>query len=228
MSEKREMKKYLEEVKAVSNAAGSIVPSQRAAFKKGFSFSQLPFETQLPMWNYIWKNNGSFWLRVHSYFFLEKYVAKKELHNAIWNASASWQEDVDDWGLCDALAKINTKVLETYPAEVYQQLVKWNKDKNLWKRRQSVVSLLYFSRTKKAYLSFKQIAPLVEPLLKDKEYYVQKGVGWTLREMYTVYPKETLPFLRKHIKDINPIAFTIAIEKMGKEKDVLKAVRKRN
>ena len=59
-----------------------------------------------------------------------------------------------------------------------------------------------------------KIVLLVEPLLGDKEYYVQKGVGCALREMHTVYPKETMPFLQKHIKKISAIAFTIAIEKM--------------
>ena len=28
--------------------------------------------------------------------------------------------------------------------------------------------------------------------MSDKEYYVQKGVGWALREMHSVYPKETM------------------------------------
>jgi 3-methyladenine DNA glycosylase AlkD len=64
-------------------------------------------------------------------------------------------------------------------------------------------------------------------LLKDKEYYVQKEVGWTLREMHTVYPALTLPFLHKHIKNISAIAFTIVIEKMDeKTKKTLKTLRK--
>jgi 3-methyladenine DNA glycosylase AlkD len=113
------------------------------------------------------------------------------------------------------------------PDKIYPQLAIWNKDKDLWKRRQSVVSMLYFSGTKKIYLPFEKITALVEPLLKDKEYYVQKGVGWTLREMNTVYPKETFPFLIRHIKAISPIAFTIAIEKMeAVNKANLKALRK--
>ena len=63
--------------------------------------------------------------------------------------------------------------------------------------------------------------------MSDKEYYVQKGVGWTLREMNTVYPKETFPCLVKHIKAISSIAFTIAIEKMStQQKAQLKTLRK--
>lgn len=228
MAVQKQYKKHLDEVVARIIATSSEIPAHRKAFRQGYSFSKEPFETQLEIWKHIWKHSDSFRVRLHAYFFLEQYVNKKELHNRLWETSLSWQEDVYDWGYCDALAKINSKVLETYPAEVYGILAKWNKDKNLWKRRQSVVSLLYYSRTKKVYLPFAKIAALIEPLLKDKEYYVQKGVGWSLREIHTVYPKETMLFLQKHIKNISAIAFTISIEKMSElEKRKLKALRKK-
>lgn len=222
-------KNHLNEVTIRINSTSHVIPAQRKAFRQGFSFSKEPFEQQLEIWNRIWKSSDTFRVRLYAYLFLEQHVNKKDLHALLWQTSSSWQEEVDDWGLCDALAKINSKVLVSYPAEVYRTLAIWNKDKNLWKRRQSVVSLLYYSRTKKEYLPFNNIAALVEPLLTDKEYYVQKGVGWTLREMHTVYPNETIPFLQKHIKNISAIAFTIAIEKMneaGKKK--LKVLRKKN
>lgn len=64
-------------------------------------------------------------------------------------------------------------------------------------------------------------------LLPDKEYYVQKGVGWTLREVYNVYPNETLTWLKQDIKLLSSIAFTIAIEKMDSiTVNELKAIRK--
>jgi 3-methyladenine DNA glycosylase AlkD len=223
----KEYSKHLKEVLSRIEITHTVIPAHRAAFKKGYSFSKEPFEDQLPIWNHVWKHSGDHRAQMHAYFFLEQYVSKMEYHVAIWDTSVAWQHLVKDWSLCDALAKINTKVLETFPIDVYQQLNIWNKDEDLWKRRQSVVSLLYFSRTKKVYLPFKKIAALVEPLLTDKEYYVQKGVGWALREVHTVYPEATLPFLKKHIKNISPIAFTIAIEKMDDdEKKMLKAIRK--
>ncbi len=227
MAATKQFKKHHDEVKARIAATSSEIPAHRKAFKAGYSFSKESFETQLAIWDCIWKHSSSYRTRIHAYFFLEQFVNKKEFHDALWKTSASWQEEVDDWSLCDCLAKINSKVLVTYPAEVYKQLAAWNKDKNLWKRRQSVVSLLYYSRTKKEYLPFSKITALIEPLLTDKEYYVQKGAGWALREVGNVYSKKTMTFLHKHIKSISAIAFTIAIEKMGgDEKDKLKVARK--
>jgi 3-methyladenine DNA glycosylase AlkD len=215
------------EVAAKIAMAPYIIPAQRTLFKQGFSFSNEPFAMQLPLWHHIWKNARNERERIHAFFFLEQFVKKKEFHPDIWKTSVSWQDDVNGWGLCDALAKINTKILETIPKDVYKQLTIWNKDSNLWKRRQSVVSLLYFSRTKTAYLPFNDIAALALPLIADNEYYVQKGLGWTLREMHTVYPDETMRFLKKHITSIRPMAFTIAIEKMDNDRDILKRLRLR-
>jgi 3-methyladenine DNA glycosylase AlkD len=87
--------------------------------------------------------------------------------------------------------------------------------------------LLYYSRTKKIYLRFDEIQPLVARLLTDREYYVQKGVGWTLRELHNVYPSKTLAFLTENIRSVSAIAFSPAIEKMDIETvGGLKALRK--
>jgi len=221
------MQQYTDEVLAIINKTAKVIPAQRAAARAGYSFSTETFERQLEIWDHIWKHNPNFRARLHAYLFLERWVSRKEYHPVIWATSADWQEQIDDWGLCDALAKINTKVLETMPEQVYSRLSDWNKEANPWYRRQSVVSLLYYSRTKKEYLPFESIIALIKPLLADPEYYVQKGVGWALRELNSVYPAQTHPFLETHIRDLSPLAFTIAIEKMESGvKDKLKAMRK--
>ncbi len=220
-------KDHLQETSKHIKAIAGSVPAHRTASKHLYSFSEKTFEQQLAVWDHVWRNTDDFWIRLHAFFFLERHMKKAESLKQMWPVVVKWQDNVDDWGLCDALAKIYTRILEVTPGEVYARLEKWNKDKNLWKRRQSVVSLLYYSRTKKEYLPFGKIEKLITALLEDKEYYVQKGVGWSLRELRTVYPEETAPYLAKHVTSISSIAFTIAIEKMsdaGKAK--LKALRR--
>jgi 3-methyladenine DNA glycosylase AlkD len=219
---------YVSEVSERVSSTTIATPEQRVAFKKGYSFSGLSYQEQLKIWDHIWRASHGFLAKVQAFLFLEQQVRRREIPPTLWDTVQHWQEQVDGWGLCDCLAKIYTKILEIAPAKVYARLREWNTSDNLWKRRQSVVSLLYFSGTKKTYLPFNKIKALVVPLLGDPEYYVQKGVGWTLREMYSVYPGETLPLLEKHIHQISSIAFTIAIEKMDKaQKDRLKIMRKK-
>ena len=50
--------------------------------------------------------------------------------------------------------------------------------------------------------------------MDDKEYYVQKGIGWALREASNVYYDYTLDFIMQHIKEIKPAAYSAAIEKL--------------
>lgn len=218
---------YLQEIRAHIATIRGDVPTHRRESKRVYSFSGLPFAEQLAIWDLIWQTENNFWFRLHAFFFLERHVKKEAELKEMWPVIAGWQDQVDDWGLCDALAKIYTKILVVLPQEVYKQLKKWNTDENLWKRRQSLVSLLYYSRTKKQHPSFDQVRQLVARLLPDKEYYVQKGVGWTLRELHTVYPAETLAWLKRDIKLLSSIAFTIAIEKMDTATvNELKAIRR--
>jgi len=218
----------LQEIRSHIRALTGNVPLHRRESRRQYSFSDLPFGEQLAIWDALWRSESNFWLRLHAYFFLERHLKKESELREMWPVIVRWQDQVDDWGLCDALAKVYTKILVVMPHEVYTQLQAWNGDENLWKRRQSVVSLLYYSRTKKAHPSFDDVERLIAPLLADKEYYVQKGVGWALRELHTVYPKEGLAWLKTHIGQLSPIAFTIAMEKLDAATvNELKGLRKR-
>jgi len=201
-------------VHAHISAVQGNIPLHRRESKRVYSFSGLAFTEQLAIWDELWRTTANWYTRLHAYFFLERHLKKEAELKAMWPVIVQWQDQVDDWALCDSLAKIYTKILVVEPEDVYSQLKQWNTDENLWKRRQSVVSLLYYSRTKKKYPDFNQIERLITPLLPDKEYYVQKGLGWALRELHNVYPNETLAWLKVHIRFLSSIAFTIAIEKL--------------
>lgn len=140
-----------------------------------------------------------------------------------------WVNTVDNWAHSDYLSKFLTRLFENpkYKTTLLDTVKKWNVSDNLWKRRQSLVSLYYYSRTKTHFLPYKTTSKLISNLLDDHEYYVQKAVGWALRESFNVYPTETYQFILKHVKHIKPAAFTTCLEKMTEtEKQVLKQNRR--
>ena len=150
---------------------------------------------------------------------------KKQLYKTI----LPWVNYVDNWGHSDTLSKLYTRFLEMeeFSNSFLNQIKKWNKHKNPWLRRQSLVALLYYARTKNQHLPFKTIISLVSKQLEAREYYVQKGLGWTLRESYNVYPVLTYKFVSDNFHRVSSVAFTAAIEKMtDKEKTILKQKRK--
>ncbi len=160
---------------------------------------------------------------------LAEYHFKKEEQKLLYKTMLAWVKHVDNWGHSDGLSKLYTRFLEMEEFEKHflQTLRKWNTDKNPWLRRQSMVALLYYARTKNQHPPFKTIISLVSTQLEAPEYYVQKGLGWTLRESYNVYPVLTYKFVSDNFHRVSPVAFTAAIEKMSdKEKNTLKQKRK--
>ncbi|MBI9036954.1 MAG: DNA alkylation repair protein [Bacteroidales bacterium] len=221
-----EFKSLLSEVAKKVNSISKNAPSQRKLFKERYSFSNKSTDEQLKIWNYIWNSSSDFWIKIQAFLFCESQMKNKEFLINSWDTIKNWQTQVDNWGHCDGLSKIYTKILELSPSKVLKQLKVWNKSNNQWDKRQSLVSLLYFSRTKKTILDFEIIIQFIDNLLIDKEYYVQKAVGWSLKELYNVYPQETLNYLEKNIKNISSIAFSPAMEKLQKhEKEKLKKIR---
>ncbi|MBS4015081.1 MAG: DNA alkylation repair protein [Candidatus Latescibacteria bacterium] len=219
--------KCLLEVDKVITQSVKNIPSLRRFAKHKYSFSNQPFREQIFIWDYIWKNADNWWTKIQAYYYCEQYTHKETELLSSWKIIKTWQDYVTGWGECDALAKLYTKILEVLPKSVLLTLQRWNKSSNQWKRRQSVVSLLYFQRTKKKFLPFNKIIPLIGNLLDDKDYYVQKGVGWTLKELYQVYPKPTYEYIKKNIKKIKPEAYSHTVEKLTlKEKQELKHLRK--
>src|ERR1700730_17812054 len=116
------------------NTVSGNVPTHRRASRHSYSFSNSPLEQQLAIWDLVWRNWDNFWMRVHAVFFLERNMNKPGALQAMWPVIVKWQDQVDDWPLCDALAKIYTKTLVVAPVKVYTQLKKWNTDHDLWKR----------------------------------------------------------------------------------------------
>jgi len=90
-----------------------------------------------------------------------------------------------------------------------------------------LVGMLLYSKKRKTLLPAAKLLDMVGPLIADKDYFVQKGLGWALREIGNIYPEETMAFLNKHCTILHSVAFTTAVEKIDAQiKEMLKARRK--
>lgn len=217
----------LNEVVRKVRAAKKDAPSQRKLFKTGYSFSAIQTNEQILIWDFIWNSGPDIWTMLQAFFYCENLLKKDTELISVWPVIKKWQDKVDNWGLSDCLSKIFSKLLEIDPGLVYQTLSQWNKSEDPWKRRQSLVSLIYYSSVRKTVLPFKKQIKFIRKLLPDENYFVQKGVGWTLRELGNVYPDSTWNFILDNVKKISLIAFTAAIEKLDKtKKEKLIQIRK--
>ncbi len=229
------MKKYLKEVEkklkehrkenpfvvSVYNTKSKVlavpVPIQRKIAIEGFSFSGKDFNELKKIWKFIWDNSDILEVRSQSIYF---YESKKHNSNFInyFCELKKFVARLDNWAHSDTLSDMFSRLLEKDFQKISPTLSKWNKSNNPWMRRQSIVSLFYYQkmRIKKPPLNY--VLEMISPLLGDKDYYVQKGVGWTLREAIQAYPKEVGKFIDQFVNDLSPIAFTTVCEKISKEK----------
>lgn len=205
---------------------GLSVPRQRDVFKKGYSFSSLPVEKQFEIWSGLWNTSPVFEVMSQALFFISRNIGKMDAAS-MWKRIRPWVTRIDNWAHSDSLSGFYAFLLEQSPGMVYPTLKEWNRSDNPWERRQSLVSLIEMHNKRNQVLPSSKIFPMIKNLLRDEDYFVQKGLGWTLREAGWFYPDETWNFLRTYCGDIHPAAFSAAAEKLtSARKNELKEMRK--
>ena len=205
---------------------GLRVPDLRKIINKGFSFSNVDEEKLVKILDYIWWNSNCYEVISISlsWFYDSKNRSRLKLY---WPILKKWSKKIDNWAHSDTLSGIYSRILEDDQKLIYPTLVKWNSSTNPWIRRLSIISLLYYSSQRKKYLPFEKIILLLNDQIEFDHYYVQKGVGWTLRETYNVYPEKTFKYIKENVLKLTSVAFSSATEKMtSKEKNLLKKIRK--
>jgi len=114
----------------------------------------------------------------------------------------------DNWDLTDMLGAgtIGKKALKD--KKVIKKLYVWAKSKNLWTRRLAAVSTLPLIKEKNIEPAMK----IAGMLAGDKEYMVQKGYAWTLKEAAVIDTGRVVKFLKEH--NSPRLVVNIAKEKM--------------
>lgn len=200
------------------------IPQVRAEFKKGFSFSNLPPQEQWPIWDYIWNHSQIFEVMLLASFWAAARPFEENFaHHKI---VLGWLARVDNWAHSDELSAHYSRFLEHAPDKILPYFKKWNRSAKPWLKRQSMVGLLYYARMRKKVPAVKLILDFIDRHIDDEHYYVQKGVGWALRECWNVYPKPTFAYLKKNAGRIPPAGWTAATEKLeATDKRILTEIR---
>jgi 3-methyladenine DNA glycosylase AlkD len=97
------------------------------------------------------------------------------------------------------------------PARV-EEVFRWAKSKNRWRRRAACVALIRGARQK---LFFPQVVKVSGMLLADDDDMVQKGLGWLLREAVKFDPAAAVPFLMKIREKAPRLVLRTACETLG-------------
>lgn len=188
------------------------IPEVRLVLEKKLPLFSEPLEKQFAAFEKVWKNSRIFEVRMIAIYWVDGLTIEQLIRFA--PRLTKWADKIDNWAESDTLCGIYARIFEASPKSILKTYKTWNKHKNLWLRRCSMVAVFYYARSRKKQPSFKLAVSLVKPHLTAKEHYVQKAVGWTTREMYNVYPIETLKFITDNLMNIHSIAWYATSEKM--------------
>lgn len=89
----------------------------------------------------------------------------------------------------------------------------WSKDKNMWIRRASI--LVHLSH--KDDTDCKQLFALCTRLSHEKEFFIQKAIGWALREYSKTNPEEVKRYLKANQHSLSPLSFREGAKHLLKE-----------
>lgn len=206
---------------------GLKVPTIRRLSRQGFTFSELSLEQQLAIWCHVWTTSKVFEVRSLALLWVHSKNCQPFFVDW-WHHLEPWAEVVDNWAHGDDLCGVYARILEQKPRLVLPVLRRWNKSSAPWLNRISLVSLLHYNRQRSRRPPFPIICNLVTSHIKTQHHYVQKSVGWTLRECYGAYPQQTLKYIKSNLGNFSATAFTTMIEKMNEtQRASLKAERRR-
>ncbi len=106
------------------------------------------------------------------------------------------------WDLVDSLTRVVGALLRSHPNEIRPLMRRWSSDRNLWKRRVSIICQLGFKEETDLDLLYANI----EPNLADREFFIRKAIGWALRQYAWTDPKEVVRYVREHEAELSPLS----------------------
>lgn len=180
------------------------VPVLRRVALSEFDLSRYAADHRLRIFDYIWRQSNEYEiLSIPLLYYRNKALKIRPEDFAVIR---NWIDRVDDWGHCDDLAAIYSFCCHNWPELVLPFLHKLNGESNLWAIRASIVALVHYSGKNAVYLSPEQVMPLLDPHLVNREKYIANAVGWILREMHKVYPREIEAYVAANAAAISSIA----------------------
>ena len=117
------------------------------------------------------------------------------------------------WDFVDSLSGRLGELLLDFPARIEKKMVRWATDKNLWKRRSSIILQLKLKETTNSRLLFDNITAN----MADREFFIRKAIGWALREYGKTSAAEVIEFVTANRARLSPLSKKEALRVLVKQ-----------
>jgi len=107
------------------------------------------------------------------------------------------------WDIVDDIATHRlAEILRAEPAPMKKAMRKWSKSDHLWKRRAAILCQIGAKQDTDLALLYDCIAPS----LGSKEFFLQKAIGWALRQYAWTNPKAVKRYVKEHGAELSALS----------------------
>jgi 3-methyladenine DNA glycosylase AlkD len=107
------------------------------------------------------------------------------------------------WDFVDEIASRRLgPLLRLYPRTMRGKMLSWCRSENLWKRRSAILCQLSF----KEHTDLALLYACIEPSLGSREFFLQKAIGWALRQYAWTSPREIRRYVREHRDQLSALS----------------------
>ncbi|MCE6960385.1 DNA alkylation repair protein [Cereibacter sphaeroides] len=126
-----------------------------------------------------------------------------------WQLIQGWVPDFDAWAIADHACIAAQKRLAADPARL-DQVEGWTQSPLMWARRAALVATLHLTRLTHPkpdeIAARERVLAWAEGYLGDPDWFIQKAVGWWLRDLSKHDPDRARAFLAAHGDRMKPFA----------------------
>jgi 3-methyladenine DNA glycosylase AlkD len=115
------------------------------------------------------------------------------------------------WDFVDEAAHRVGDILAKHPDRMRPLMLTWSRSDNFWKRRTSIICQLAF----KAGTDLELLYACIEPSLGSKEFFLQKAIGWALRQHAWVNPEEVKRYVKTNEARLAPLSRREALKNIS-------------
>ena len=105
------------------------------------------------------------------------------------------------WDTIDSLDKVIGKLALDYP-ELNDVLLDWSTDDTIWLRRIAIDH----QRLRKQAMDTQLLEKIIKNNLSSQEFFINKAIGWILRDYSKTDPEWVTQFIDTHQKEMHPLS----------------------
>ena len=105
------------------------------------------------------------------------------------------------WDTVDGLDGVVGNMTLRYP-ELKKVMVEWSQTDNIWLRRVAIDHQLLFKNKTDTLL----LAEIITNNFRTKEFFINKAIGWSLRDYSKTNPQWVKDFIQKHSSQMAPLS----------------------